>query len=160
MAMAEAAVGDVTTAPTFALEAALPGSATLPPNTTLSAFAVRRDGGDTAEDGLFIFVTSLNAAKDQDLPTLALSLEIPKSLLPAPLVGLQLHEFRMGASRLLPLTLFAVVACAAEYCSLCRRSCLIDVLWECRCEFVHIRCRARGAEPPERQLAAAAAAMG
>jgi hypothetical protein len=99
MAMAEGAVGNATTTPTFALEVVLPDTSAklLPPNTTLSAFAVR---GAEEEDGLYVFVASLNADKKRDLPTLPLSLELPASLLPAPLTGLQLHEFRIGASQL------------------------------------------------------------
>ena len=72
MAMAEGAVGNASTAPTFALEVVLPDTVQLPPNTTLSAFAVR---GAEEEDGLYIFVASLNADKIRDLPTLPLSLE-------------------------------------------------------------------------------------
>jgi hypothetical protein len=107
MAMAEGAVGNASTAPTFALEVVLPDTVQLPPNTTLSAFAVR---GAEEEDGLYIFVASLNADKIPDLPTLLLSLELPASLLPAALAGLQLHEFRIGASQL-PSMLMLLVLC-------------------------------------------------
>ena len=119
MAMAEGAVGNATTAPTFALEAVvLPDTTTakLPPNTTLSAFAVR---GEEEEEGLYVFVASLNADKKSDLPTLPLSLELPASLLPAPLAGLQLHEFRIGASQLPSMLMLRVL------CSLRPQSCLI-----------------------------------
>jgi hypothetical protein len=129
MAMAEGAVGNAPTAPTFALEVVLPDTtAKLPPNTTLSAFAVR---GEEEEDGLYVFVASLNADKKSDLPTLPLSLELPVSLLPAPLAGLQLHEFRIGASQLSSMLVLLVL------CSLRPQSSLI-ILRQCRFEIVHL----------------------
>ena len=110
------AIGNARTAPTFAVEVVLPDTVKLPPNTTLSAFAVR---GAEEEDGLYVFVASLNADKIPDLPTLLLSLELPASLLPAALAGLQLHEFRIGASQLPSMLMLRVL------CSLRPQSCLI-----------------------------------
>jgi hypothetical protein len=95
MAMAEGAVRASPVGLAFALDVKLSTGAALPAKTTVTAFAVRE--GAAEQDGLYIFVASLNSAKVA-VPTLSLQLELPQSLLPAPLAGMQLHEFRMDAS--------------------------------------------------------------
>ena len=95
MAMAEGAVADAASAPAFVLSPALRDSSQpLPPNTTVTAFAVRGAG---PEEELYVFVASLNAAKAA-VPTLALQLDIDRSLLPATLPGLRIEEYRMNSS--------------------------------------------------------------
>ena len=69
MAMAEGAVGTATESSTFALDVHTPNN--IPPNTTISAFAVRRGAGDQ-KDALFVFVSALDAAKTPQLPSLLL----------------------------------------------------------------------------------------
>ena len=68
MAMAEGAVGTASNAPAFALPVNVSNNVE-PPNTTLSAFAVRRDGEGrpaeiaSTEEGLYVVLTSLNSER-------------------------------------------------------------------------------------------------
>ena len=80
MAMAEGAVAAAATAPAYVLSAGNT-SGVLPPNTTVTAFAVRSGSGDGA---LWVFVSALNAEKTSIAPLdIALRLKLDASFLPA-----------------------------------------------------------------------------
>lgn len=93
MAMAEGAVAGAATAPAYALERT--SSGVLPPNTTVTAFALRSESGDGS---LWIFLSALNANKTNIAP-LSVRLNVDASFLPAfAPAGLTVQQWKLDAT--------------------------------------------------------------
>merc|ERR1719272_2479745 len=93
MAMAEGATAGAATAPAYAMEKN--SSEVLPPNTTVTAFALRSEPGDGS---LWVFLSALNANKNSIAP-LSVRLNVDASFLPAfAPANLTVQQWKMDAA--------------------------------------------------------------